>query len=59
MGSPSLPGIRPSSMFGTSIPLKKTPEPMPVPMVSMMTVPMRPRPAPSVVSAMPATSASL
>ncbi len=46
-------------MLGTNCPPLKTALPMPVPNVSRMTVPVRPRPAPNHSSAMPAASASL
>src|SRR5215831_18573669 len=59
--SASLPRISmwPNSVFGTSIPLMNSALPMPVPKVSMTTVPCCPAPAPNCISALPAASASL
>ena len=59
--SASLPRICrcPSSVFGTRTPSRKSADPMPVPSVSISTVPTSPRPAPKRISARPAASASL
>ena len=46
-------------MLGTSLPSRNSPDPIPVPNVSMMTTPSRPRPTPYRISASPAASASL
>ena len=49
----------PNSVFGTSTPLVNRALPIPVPKVSISTVPFSPTPAPNVISATPAASASL
>ena len=49
----------PSSVLGKSLPPAKSAVPIPVPKVSMTTVPLQPRPAPQRISASPAASASL
>mmetsp|Transcript_29545 Transcript_29545/g.40795 ORF Transcript_29545/g.40795 Transcript_29545/m.40795 type:complete len:229 (+) Transcript_29545:375-1061(+) len=59
--SPSTPLgsiICPSSVFGTSLPSMKRAVPIPVPRVHMTVRPLRPRPAPKIISASPAASAS-
>jgi cyclase len=48
----------PNSVFGTSVPSMKSALPIPVPNVSISTVPFTPSPAPKVISARPAASAS-
>mmetsp|Transcript_32600 Transcript_32600/g.103885 ORF Transcript_32600/g.103885 Transcript_32600/m.103885 type:complete len:223 (-) Transcript_32600:254-922(-) len=49
----------PSSVFGTRWPPVKRAVPSPVPMVTIMTLPLTPLPAPNRISAAPAASASL
>ena len=48
----------PNSVFGTSTPSVNSALPIPVPKVSISTVPFWPTPAPNVISATPAASAS-
>jgi imidazole glycerol-phosphate synthase subunit HisF len=48
----------PNSVFGTSVPWMNSALPIPVPKVSISTVPFSPAPAPKATSAMPAASAS-
>src|ERR1700733_1052922 len=58
--SASLPSISmwPNSVFGTSVPSMNSALPIPVPSVSISTVPCSPTPAPNFISAIPAASAS-
>ena len=49
----------PNSVFGTRMPSMNSALPIPVPSVSISTVPCWPTPAPNFISATPAASASL